>query len=454
MVKLIAETARKAVYAALFTGGTALVLPSLLDHSQASRFQVGVVLSFFCFCIAALFTYSRYKLFYLLLIPVLTQFLHLFQQYTFELGARSVWRIFPFLALDIYFLDFFLHKKIVLSGSDKLLLLSWILMHLFFLAISPNLSHLLPGGTSLFLLTLPGYYLYFKQGCPAPDFREEMEKYLTLLFILLGLGTFGLVIAGAGYKEASNLLVTRNISDTNVTMAYFILLWPFVIRYANRTALPAGFGLSMTLIFLGVVCISFSRGALLLILPYLLITHYYTAGGFTLKGVIVLLALTAILVRRINRLFNDYDLAYSWLLRFADIDFSGNLWQTLGSNSGRREIHQTAIHLFLQRPITGHGIASFEILGPGFREAHSLFFTLLAETGLTGTLYVYGLLSVLMVRLFRTSPGLLLWGFSFYLIFNHTVGSVWVVISGKAMTVNCIAPVLLLGMYFYAGSRE
>ena len=42
----------------------------------------------------------------------------------------------------------------------------------------------------------------------------------------------------------------------------------------------------------------------------------------------------------------------------------------------------------------------------------------------------------------------------FYLLFNHTVGSVFVILPGKSITVNCIAPIIIMCLYFYAKSID
>ncbi|MNL46999.1 hypothetical protein D3C87_1697630 [compost metagenome] len=86
-----------------------------------------------------------------------------------------------------------------------------------------------------------------------------------------------------------------------------------------------------------------------------------------------------------------------------------------------------------------------------------MFFTLLAEQGLIGMLYLYALFLGLGYRLSKTIVSgrqyrLLPAALSGYLLFVHSVGSVWVIIPAKSLTINCIAPLLLICMYYYSKS--
>jgi len=430
---------------------------SEISRIGESRFQSIIVLAFFIYCILCLFARSKYRFFHVVSIPVFTQFIHLFQKYSFSAGANSLWRLFPFILLNLYFLYFFLNKPVLLSRKEKLFLISWIAFHSFFILISPNLDKIVLGSFLLYAFTLPMYFAYFKAASLAVDFRTELEKYFCLLFIILGLGTFGLVFAGADYKGSDNLLATRNITDTNVTMAYFILLWPFVLLFSSNTNQFQLTRIVFILIFAGIVIISFSRGAVLIIIPYLFLTICAIRNYFRLYGLLLLVLPIVIYNNEIRIFLNNQDMTYFWRLRFDDITSIHALISRLPQISGRAEIHAIARNLFLQKPLFGNGTGSFELLGPGYREAHSLFYTLLAETGISGALYMYAILAALGISLWKIIETdkrrvVLLISFIFYLIFNHTVGSVFVLIPGKSITINCIAPVLLIGMYFYAKS--
>lgn len=432
---------------------------SEISRIGESRFQSITVLSFFTYCVLCLFSRSKHRVFHVISIPVLTQFIQLFQKYSFSAGANSLWRLFPFILLNLYFLHFFLNKPVFLSPKEKLFLISWIIFHCFFILISPNLDSIFLGGMLLYGLTLPMYFAYFKTASYAVDFRKEVEKYLCLLFIILGSGTFGLVFAGASYKGSDNLLATRNITDTNVTMAYFILLWPFALLFSSNSNQLQIIRIAFIFIFAGIVIISFSRGAVLIIVPYLVLTICLIRNFFRFYW-LILLALPIIFYNNEIQLFLDQlDLTYFWKLRFDEITSVHALISKLPQISGRAEIHSVAYDLFLQNPLFGNGTGSFEIMGPGYREAHSLFYTLLAEQGIFGAVYMYALLVTLGIALWKSIETnkkriLLFVAFIFYLIFNHTVGSVFVIIPGKSITVNCIAPVLLTCMYFYAKSCQ
>lgn len=422
-----------------------------------SRFQSIIVLAFFTYCMLCLFARSKYRFFHVVSIPVLTQFIQLFQKYSFSAGANSLWRLFPFILLNLYFLYFFLNKPVLLLQKEKLFLISWITFQSFFILISPNLDKIVLGGFLLYVFTLPMYFVYFKAASYAVDFRTEMEKHFCLLFIILGSGTFGLVFAGADYKGSDNLLATRNITDTNVTMAYFILLWPFVLLFSNNTNQFQIVRIVFMLVFAGIVIISFSRGAVLIIIPYLFLTIRAIRNFLRLYGLLLLVLPIVIYNNEIRIFLNNQDMTYFWRLRFDDITSIHALISRLPQISGRAEIHAIARDLFLQKPLFGNGTGSFELLGPGYREAHSLFYTLLAETGISGALYMYAILAALGISLWKIIETdkkrvVLLISFIFYLIFNHTVGSVFVIIPGKSITINCIAPVLLIGLYFYAKS--
>jgi O-antigen ligase len=172
---------------------------------------------------------------------------------------------------------------------------------------------------------------------------------------------------------------------------------------------------------------------------------------------IMAISVLAIYTPELFNFLENEDLTYFWQLRFGNIISLSPALARLQETSGRAEIHAIAYQLFLEKPLLGHGTGSFEILGPGYREAHSLFYTLLAEQGVIGVLYMYFLFTFLGISMFSVTARsrkyqLLPLSFAFYLLFNHTVGSVFVIIPGKSVTINCIAPVLLLCLYFYIKS--
>ncbi|WP_031528193.1 O-antigen ligase family protein [Dyadobacter crusticola] len=457
MAALIIEIGWKCLLSVLITVIASWLCPALLRFGESS-FQAMVVVSFYIYCAVALFSFSPNKLFHALSIPVFTQFLHLFQKYDFAAGANSLWRLLPFLILDTYFCNFFVRSAFKMERGEQLFLVNWIGLNTLFLCISPNLGNVVLGAVVLTLVTLPSYFVYLRIAMQSSDFRYKLETYMCLLYIILGAGTFGLVLAGASYKGSENLLVTRNITDTNITMAYFVLLWPFAIRFAKQQRWAAGLVTVLTSVFLGVVLFSFSRGAVLLIIPYLFVTLALSFGRWLLW-----LAVSALVLIMLGDSFtipgiDNADLAYSWKLRFGDFAAHSNFAKLL-ETSGRGEIHAVAYKLFLESPVVGQGTGSFEVLGPGYREAHSLWYTLLAENGLAGTILMYSVFvqcgyvlfkAAAEGRMYQVLPLALL----VYLIFNHTVGSVFVIIPAKSVTINCIAPVLLLCLYFYSKSMR
>ena len=453
MAGLIIDIIKKLLISLLIVSALGKVFDQLLTFGE-SELQSLVVLTFYVYCALSLFLASDHKLFHVIALPFFTQFIHLFQRYSFEGGANSIWRLLPFVLLCIYFIHFFTLKTNALTYSEKWFLVFWIVFNVFFLAISPNLGNILYGGFLLFLVILPFYFTYLATVSKAIDFSKSLEMYFFLLYIILSTGTFGLVVAGASYKGSENLLATRNITDTNVTMAYFILLWPLVLLFCASSRYYILLILSCIVIFASIVLISFSRGAVMLITPYLLVSTAMIIGQARFWTILIIGLFGGLYFANVTDAMKDWDMTYFWTLRFGDIFTTGSVLTKLQETSGRSEIHAIAYNLFQISPIYGHGIASFEVLGPGYREAHSLFYTLLAEQGLIGLICIYGMYFSLIATLFQVVTlnldyAVLLIGLLFYLIFNHTVGSVFVILPAKSVTVTCIAPMLLLCLYFY-----
>ncbi|WP_426292200.1 O-antigen ligase family protein [Dyadobacter endophyticus] len=455
MVRLILAAGSMAALCVSVVWFATIVFSSLLIFGE-STIQTVLVFGFYAYCVLTLVVPSEHKLFYVLSIPILTQFLHLLQKYDFPPGANSPWRLLPFLIVDLHIVSALIRFKTNLTATQKGVVASWIALNFLSIIISPNLPGIITGAFVLVVITLPLYFCYLRLCSERPSFSTDLERSLCLLFIVLAFGTFGLVFFGAQYKGASNLLITRNISDTNVTMAYFILLWPFALRYAGRSRHTFLLTLLLVLFFAVVVLLSFSRGAVFIVLPYLfstllIINNLKQVVWFSSIGILLSAAFKDLL-----QLINT-ELAYSWQLRFADFQAAGPALQKLQEASGRAEIRRFAYKLFLESPLYGHGTGSFELLGPGYREAHSMFFTILAEQGLVGMLYLYALFMGLGYCLLKTKVSgrqyrLLPTALCAYLLFVHSVGSVWVIIPAKSLTINCIAPLLLLCMYYYSKS--
>lgn len=455
MLRLIFATGSKAVLAVGTAWIATMLFDSLLIFGE-NTLQTVVVFGFYVYCAITLVVPSEHKLFHVISLPVLTQFIHLFQKYDYPAGANSLWRLFPFILADLYIISALIRFQPSLTRTEKSAIASWVLLNFLFIIISPNLPGIITGAFVLILLTLPLYFLYLNLLSGHPFFRENMEQSLCLTFVILALGTFGLVFFGAQYKGASNLLVTRNISDTNVTMAYFTLLWPFALLYARRNRFSWLLVPLLALLFALVVVLSFSRGAVFIVMPYLLaslfiVSRWKHAVWFAAIGVLLGMGFDD-LVELVNA-----DLAYSWQLRFADFQPVGPVLQKIQEVSGRAEIRRLAYQLFLENPLYGHGTGSFELLGPGYREAHSMFYTTLSEQGLIGTLYLYGLFAAFACCLIKTAVAdryyrLLPAAMAAYLLFVHSVGSVFIIIPAKSLTINCIAPILLSCIYHYSKS--
>jgi O-antigen ligase len=457
MVDVIREIIQKIAISLALTAILSMLAMNLLHLGESSFQSLGVIF-FIIYTVVSLFTFSRHKLFFVLSVPIFAQFFHIFQRYHFSTGGNSLWRLIPFIILDTYLVHFLASTPRRSGGNYSVVILIWLISSSLFLAISPNLSQIVFGGIVMYVLTIPLLFVYLHTAAQATDFSKETEKYVSILFVLFCLGSIGLVYLGAGYKGTDNLWATRNIADTNTTMAYFILLWPFSIQHAVKAQWSALGKIALTALFLAIVTLSFSRGALLIVLPYILLTCMNNPGFINFKWIIPLGVSVCFYFSDILTYISQLDLMYFWTLRFADIGSFSVMVNNLDRLSGRSEIHETAYQLFKQKPLFGHGTGSFEVLGPGYREAHSLWFTLLAEQGMMGVTLIYSLLCGLLFTLIRnrhaTRNTNFLLSLIFFLIFNHTVGSTFVILTGKSISINCIAPMLLLVIYFHSKSQK
>lgn len=457
MAEVIRDIVQKIAVSLALTAILVLLVRNLLLIGENTFQSFGVIL-FIIYTIISLFTQSRHKLFFVLAVPVFAQFFHIFQRYHFATGGNSLWRLIPFILLDLYLLYFLAGSAAKYNGRHALIIMIWLISSCLFISISPNLSQILFVGIIMYVLTIPLLFLYIDIASQATNFRTETEKYITILFIIFCLGSIGLVYMGAGYKGTDNLLATRNIADTNTTMAYFILLWPFSIQYAISAKWSALSKIGLIAIFLTIVILSFSRGALLIVLPYILLTCISSSAFINFRWIIPASLVIYFYSSDLSAFIGQLDLMYFWTLRFADIGSLSALINNLEKLSGRSEIHEVAYQLFRERPLFGHGISSFEVLGPGYREAHSLWYTLLAEQGIIGTTIIYGLFAGLVLTLILNTTSFqainFLLSVIFFLIFNHSVGSTFVILTAKSISINCIAPMLLISIYFHSVSSK
>lgn len=428
------------------------LFPDVLKIGESSV-QSFVVFVSYIYCIISLFTHSEHKLFYVLSLPILVHFLHIFQKYDFAPGANSLWRLAPFIILNIYLVYFLFSTSKSISNNDSRIVWIWICFHFVSLLLSPAFDNNFIGSIVIYLFTTPLIFLYLSITYSADNFRVEIEKYLCLGFILLMIGTLTLVFVGANYRGSDNLLISRNIADMNISMAYFILLWPFALRYSLKTPFSSLLLTSLSIGFLAIILLSFSRGALFLGLPYLLITFLLTIPKKTIIGILTAGVLIYSNLSYLADLLNQWEITYFWQLRFADIQSGNAIFSQLDSISGREQIHQTAFDLFLEKPWFGHGINSFEIIGPGYREAHSILYTLLAEQGLFGVIGWYYLFFYLVKSLWQSNISYIFATAAvFFLIFNHTVGSTFFIIPQKSISINCLGPILMMSSLFYSMS--
>jgi O-antigen ligase len=451
MAELISDIFKRWIMSTLLGVVSMGIMGSSLDIGDNLNHRI-LVFTVLFYSLLILFIPSQHRLFHILSIPLISQFLHIFQKYSFPAGANSIWRLLPFLFLFIFFVHHFLHHPLDVNKNRKLLLISWVCFSILFLVISPHLPYIIAGGILLYILILPGYFLYLHQASSRHFFIADLERYLCLLFMVFALGTFGLIYLASSYQGSDNLLVTRNIADTNITMAYFILLWPFALNYSNNPKVPVLIQIIILFQFASLVYFSFSRGAFMLIIPYLLLTLYFQHRKGTVYWMVILGTIAYLYRTRLQETEMHHSMTYFWSLRFSDTLVQSDFWNRIQQQSGRVDIQQIAYTLFLDSPILGNGIGSFEMLGPGFREAHSMYYTLLAEVGALGSIYFYALFLLLWWHLFRNK--IMLIALLFFLLFNHTVGMVFIIIPAKSISINCFAPMLLLCMYFYRNAQK
>lgn len=139
MVRLIIAAGTIAMLSVGFAWIILLMFDSLRIFG-GSAFQTVFVFGCYSYCIAVLIIPSEHKLFYVLSMPVLSQFLHLFQRYDFPAGANSLWRLLPFVLVDLYMLSVLIRFKTTLTSMEKSLTVSWVAFNFLSIAISPNLA--------------------------------------------------------------------------------------------------------------------------------------------------------------------------------------------------------------------------------------------------------------------------------------------------------------------------
>ncbi|MEX2283735.1 MAG: O-antigen ligase family protein [Gemmatimonadota bacterium] len=399
----------------------------------------------------------------ILLIPFIAQFYQIILGWDVTLGAASFLRLLPFAIMALTLMLAIDRDRPEITYGEAAGFWIW--------ELSCLLSYVAAWGVSrpvvalvafaLHALLVPLIYLFVKGRLTRDgEGARQMMAALLVGFVMLAWGSVIVSFVALGYRGSDSLLVARNANDGNNVLAYLLLAWPFVVLAAltwNRKSIPF-----LAATFLASVALLFSRGGLALVPPLMIVTGLIIARRFSTTVVALSVGLLVVGLAWVQ-FGAEFALVELWALRFdTDLGALGGIpaivTVLLGQVSGRAEIWSEGIRLFMNEPIWGNGFGSFEALGPGFSEAHSLLFTTLAERGLIGFTVVYGLLGAWLLGLLfglrsaqpAVRPYLLVVvaTFACWFVFVHAVSSAVVVISEKGFMVNILGAMLLVMLFF------
>jgi len=400
----------------------------------------------------------------ILIIPFVTQYYQTGLGWDVATDASSFLRLLPLIVMALAMWIWIFRHRSGVSWLEALFLTCWAIASLGW-AIGSYYLGLEIGLGALFFVCclLPGLYYFVKSRLLySKRFPDEVTIALYFGFWLFVAGTLLTSLIGMDYRGSSNLLLIRNVNDTNSVVGYMLLTWPFALR-ADQSLLRGRSLPLMVVGFLLVVALSFSRGVFLVSMPLLLLTLALYIRS--LKQTVLLVALFAVIAVIVWPLYGEAIL-YAWSQRINTSNDGLLIFRTLYSSisdqfagTGRYEIWSSALMMFARSPLIGNGFGALRSLGPGvagFSGAHSLLFQILAEQGIVGFLLIYGLLAgviVRMLRLLKRTVGAgrrctlaMLCSFISWFIIAHTVGADAMTLFGAQ--VNVIAPMLFILLLF------
>lgn len=439
---------------------------ALFDFSNLAVPRGGLVLGVLVLMAAPLIPgLERFRLPVVVAAPFLTQYYQTALGWDVPNGATSLIRILPFAAMLALILPDLPDAIRRLSRNEQIAGL--LVMLLAFGAWVGNADQTSIGwvGFGFLGVLAPGLFAWV-QGVLARD-RETAQTWLlaalTLAFAGLCLGTLVVIRFGLsmGIGGSAGLLGLRNVSDFNTVISYLILLWPFAMIGASRVGTPVVGMLAAAFLaasFVGLSRVGIVAGPVLVIVSLAML---YGRRPLKMAGVLGTFAVLGFGLWM--ALPNREMLAKNWSARFNVVSMD-QAFQVLervqpgGEDSqSRDEIREEGLRLFRSDPVLGQGFGGFASASQvGYGDAHSLFFTTLAEFGVVGFAVGYGLLALILLRLLRatTIPGplrsagtQLFIGFLIWVGVAHTIGVNWLLISERSF-IATPANALLITLYF------
>jgi len=301
----------------------------------------------------------------------------------------------------------------------------------------------------------------------AGNFTLKWPEIVTITIILSALIPLILTPLELNYRDTTSMANIEYGRSYSV-LGSIILLWPIlVITISKWKLLPRIFSLS---VISSIALISFSRGVaftgLILILGTILLNSRF-------RSKILLGFMVSVSILFIIAIFfmGDwlYEMLWFWLLRFNIADnISAGLNFDLAESmeSGRSEIWDMGIQLFLEHPFCGSGLGStspsigrltdnFYTYG-GF---HGLFLTVLVERGLFGLIGVFLIFSRIIWLITtniknRDSSVFLLFSFLCFIFFANSTGVEMFLYSSRAINVDITVYLFLFLAYLELGKKD
>ncbi|GIO19644.1 hypothetical protein J18TS1_27440 [Oceanobacillus oncorhynchi subsp. incaldanensis] len=157
----------------------------------------------------------------------------------------------------------------------------------------------------------------------------------------------------------------------------------------------------IAILFASTVLLTGSRKAFIMIVLGIAILYFINSTKISKKIIWVLtlpilMLLSYFIITNVPSLYDIIgyrveNLVSSYLSGSEDYDLSTTV---------RFGMIDTGISLFMERPIIGHGIASYEVISGYGVYAHNNYIELLVGTGLIGTLLYYSMIIYLIIKLF------------------------------------------------------
>ncbi|MGE0553603.1 MAG: O-antigen ligase family protein [Gemmatimonadales bacterium] len=445
------------VLAAAFAG---MVWPAPIDfgYQPAARALILYAVIGSTALAVALSLAGRDMLWVALLGPFVIQYYQVALGWEVTLGSTSPLRVAPVLGVLALLAVELTKRPVRLSRAEAAVTVLWELACLIWLV-----EGLAATGTAVPLVTWllnagvpPLCYFLVRDRLAAPDRAAAVGLSVLGGFLILIVASIGISFVALDYRGSASLLAARNANDGNIVLGYLMLAWPIAVLTARAIhgALVPALGLS----FVAGAVLLFSRGGLLVV-PLLTIGTLVVLAGRPLKTLVSLLVIGAAALGLWVALGDSLGLMEAWTARlnFTQLQLT-DLWAVLATlqdqltSSGRSEIWDLARSLFRSSPLTGAGFNSFEAAGPGYSEAHSLFYQTLGQRGLLGVVFLYGFLGWWLWTLLRPVAAagevrerlVRLGGVLSWLVFTHAVGSGLVVTTGGGLMVNVAGAMLLM----------